>query len=211
MKKVFKMFALAAMVFGLTMTVACKDDPDNNGDDANAEPVLLDETFDTDLSAWTLIDADGDSFNWMSYPYGVEESFCAASASYDNPSRMALEPDNYLVSAELDIKAKDYTLTWYAAAQDSDYTAEHYSVYAGTVADGVFTPVATLYEETIASADFEQRSVSLADLKGQKVCIAFRHHNCTDNFVMKIDNVKVAREGAKAPATYPAVGGETKK
>jgi len=216
MKKVFKMFALAAMAFGLCMNVACgKDDPaeeENNANEGEAVAVLIDENFDTAMPSWTLIDADGDGNNWMLFEgYGIDGGNCMASASYDNNTGV-LTPDNYIVTPSIHVHSSGgYTLTWYVAAQDGSYPADVYTVYAGTVTDGVFTPTATLYNETISSANFTQRSVSLDEFNGQDIQIAFRHHDCTDQFIMKIDNINCSQASAKAPATYPAVEGLSRK
>ncbi len=203
------------MTFGLTMTVACGNEGEEGGENGGtnegpAEPDLVDENFDAASmpSTWTLIDADGDGINWAIFPeYGIDGGNCIMSGSYDNNIGV-LTPDNYIVSPEMHVHSTGgYTLTWYVAAQDPNYPADFYTVYAGTLENGVFTPKATLYSETLSSANFAQRSVSLDELKGQDVRIAFRHHNSEEQYIMKIDNVKVAKAGAKGPATYAAVKG----
>ena len=230
MKKVFRFFAMAAFVFGMTAMVACgKDDPEDNGGNGgnggNTEPeavaVLIDEQFETMPSDWTLIDADGDGFNWEigmgensgqgPYTSGIDGSNCICSASWD-ASADALTPDNYIVSPEIYIHSTGgYTLTWYDAAQDANYPNDKYAVYAGTIENGVFVPSGSaLFTTTLSSADYTQRSVNLDNFKGQNIRIAFRHYDCTDWFVMKIDNVKVSKDGAKGPATYPCNEGVKK-
>ena len=80
MKKVFRFFAMAAFIFGMTAMVACGDkeegDNDGNGGNGGNEPVenpdnlptSLMETFDNGIpSTWTNIDADGDGYKWQNY------------------------------------------------------------------------------------------------------------------------------------------------
>jgi len=222
MKKMVRFFAMAAIAFGMTAMVGCgKDDDDDNGSstgNTNNEPeavaVLLDEAFDgTNISdGWTSVDADGDGEGWYigmgensqqgPFTNGIDGSNCIASASWTS-SAGPLTPDNYLVSPEIYIHSTGgYTLTWYDAAQDPDFPADKYSVYAGTLENGTFVPSGdALFTVTLSSGDFTQRSVNLDNYKGKNIRIAFRHYDCTDNFVMKIDNVKVAKDGAKGPAT----------
>ena len=201
MKKVFRFFAIAAIACGMTMAVSCKPDDDGgnggNGGNDNGPEVLLDEAFESGVPAgWTTIDADGDGETWEDFSMpGVNNSKCLSSRSYDNNSG-ALTPDNYLVTSELEF-AGEYTLTYQVCAQDAAYPADHYAVMVGTVSNGVFTPTATLLEEDLTASKAQgawlSRSISLKDYKGKKLSIAFRHYNCTDFFMMNLDNVKVAK------------------
>ena len=78
---------------------------------------------------------------------------------------------------------------WWVAAQDPNYPADHYEVKVSTSATmSTFTSV---YDETIASGDWEERTVNLNNYAGQTIYIAFVHNNCTDNFRMKIDDISV--------------------
>lgn len=226
MKKVIRFFALAAMTACMTTFVACgdKDDDGNDGNNTtNNEPeavaVPLEEDFEDGAipEGWTLIDADGDGICWEyefgpnsgqpgPYSQGIDGSNCISSASWDGDP---LTPDNYIVSPEFHVHSTGgYTLTWYDAAQDAEYPADHYSVYAGTLENGVFKPMGdAIFSKTLSSADFTKRTVDLKDFNGKDIRIAFRHHDCTDMFLMKIDNVKVSKDGAKGPATIACDGG----
>ena len=217
MKKVFRFFAIAALAFGMTNLVACGgDDEEGDGNGNNnqqqeeqGEPVLLDENFDSGIpSTWENIDADGDGYGWMisadlfGTPSGYQNTECAISASYIN-SVGALSPDNYLVSPMIHIAgAGGYNLTWRVCAQDAAYPADFYAVYVGKMENGSFVPTGNaIYEETIAAkgepkdqGTWRQRSVNLDAFKGQDVQIAFRHFNCSDQFIMLLDDVKVSNE-----------------
>lgn len=212
MKKTFKFMAIAAVAFGLCMTIGCNKEEEggeNGGNGGNNTPVVnpdnlpttLDENFDGGIGAWTVIDKDGDGNNWMSCADVLSEGYghnastsCALSKSYDNQSG-ALTPDNYLVSQKLWIE-DGKTLTWYVAAQDASWPEEHYSVELGNIENGQFVAIATLFEETFSGTAKEQsgwyqRSVDMSQYKGQGACIAFRHYNCTDMFYLLIDDVKL--------------------
>lgn len=223
MKKAFKLMAMAAVALSMTTLLSCDGDDTEEPNGGTPEPeavaVPLEQAFESMPSDWTTIDADGDGYNWYigmgensgqgPFTSGVGGSNCIASASWDND--VVLTPDNYLVSPEFHVHSTGgYTLTWYDAAQDAEWPAEHYSVYAGTLENGVFSPMGELFSITLSSTDFTKRSVSLDAYNGKDIRIAFRHHNCSDVFVMKIDDVKVSKDGAKGPATIACKEGVKK-
>ncbi len=212
MKKVFRFFALATLVLGTTMFIACGDDEEENngGNGGNGgggnntetgDPVLLDESFESGIpETWVNYDADGDGIGWLSNDLfgGHTGAGIAFSQSYDN-NMGPLEPDNYLVTPTIHIPgAGGYNLTFWVCGQDANYAAEHYAVYAGHVENGVFVPSGNaLFEETIGSKDqspWLQKIVNLDAFKGQDIQIAFRHYGCTDMFYLDLDDVKISNE-----------------
>ena len=151
------------------------------------------EGFEGGLGCWTDIDNDGDTYSWASTLGTTIEAYegngCMLSNSYVN-NVGAVEPDNWLVSPALAIPSEGAKLTWYVAAQDPSWPSENYDVMisTGTALSG-FT---SLFNETLESGDWEQRSVNInGNWAGKTVYIAFRHHDVTDMFAMKIDNVNV--------------------
>lgn len=199
MKRTFQLLAIAFVAGGMMLCTSCKTDPQDTNTDTNGtgtgDPVLLTEAFESGIpSTWSVLDNDGDGHNWEAAAtglYGVDSSLCVMSASYIN-NVGALTPDNYMITPAIKIPNNGYHISWAVAAQDASYPADVYDVYVGTISDGTFTAIKSIYNETISSATFETRTVSLADYAGQTVAFAFRHHDCTDNYIMKIDNVKVS-------------------
>lgn len=203
MKKVFRFFTIAAIACGMTMAVSCNDDNDDNGGGNGGGnndnlPTTLDVAFTDGVipSDWTNIDADGDGYVWCNYVIHGETGEqipqeCILSASYENGVG-ALTPDNYLVSPKIRIE-EGAVLSYTVGAIDHNYYREHYTVYLGTVENGVFTPSSTLLSETLTTADDKQKTIDLTPYKGQAVQIAFRHHDVTDQYVMTLKNVKVAQ------------------
>ena len=50
----------------------------------------------------------------------------------------------------------------------------------------------SVFNETLESGDWEQRTVTIdGNWAGQTIYIAFQHHDCTDMYWMKIDNISV--------------------
>ena len=185
MKKIFTLFiALAAMTIS-----------------ANAQ-VLFSEDFEGGSmpSGWSTLDVDGDGFNWemVASPsmncHGGEGAI--ASASYDNDGGVALTPDNWLITPQVNLVGAA-TLSYWVCGQDASYAAEHYGVYistSGTDPDN-FT---LLFEETINAnggaktpGTYKQKFINLSNYSGN-VYIAFRHFNVSDMFWLNLDDVEIS-------------------
>jgi hypothetical protein len=170
---------------------------------ANLGETVLVEGFEGESfppSGWAMADEDGDTRNWFHYTdaaVGEDVSYegvkCAASASYLGGGIGALLPDNWLVTPALTIAA-DYKLFYHIAAQDPLWTSEVYSIMISTT-DSDPASFTEVFKETLASAEWEERTVDLNAYAGQTIYIAFRHYDVTDIFYMKLDNVIVGIKG----------------
>ena len=165
---------------------------------------LLSEDFENGIPAtWLNVDADNDGNSWLSSAgvTGVAghngTDGCAYSCSYYNST--VLTPDNWLITPAVTLTGNS-DLTFWVAAQDASYAAEHYGVYISTT--GTATSNFTLlFEETIdanggakTQGTWKQKTISLASYTGQTVYIAFRHFNCTDMFYLNIDEVEISAQ-----------------
>jgi hypothetical protein len=153
------------------------------------------DTFPPD--GWILVDADEDGHNWE-LAGGVQipahdGDQCTASASYDN-SLGALTPDNYIISPIISLTndALAYNLSYWVAPQDTAYFSENYSLMISTAGTNIAV-FSTLISETLTNTSWEQRTLPLNEYIGQNIYIAFRHHNSTDNFMIKIDDIEIER------------------
>lgn len=164
------------------------------------------EDFESGRGDWTVIDNDHDGFTWelgatLGGIWGTHSgNECILSGSYDNDNGVALTPDNWLVSSQIQLPttATDFVLSWYDAAQDPDYAGEHYSVYIATSNSvSAFTATTAVFTTTLTTDAWTKRSVDLSAYAGQNIYVAFRHHNCTDMFYMKLDDIRVG--GPEAP------------
>jgi hypothetical protein len=157
---------------------------------------LLSEGFEgTGLpTGWISIDDDGDGYEWdcdWTYPYSGSES--AGSASYINDVG-ALNPDNYLVTSQIDLTAYiNAELNFYSAAQDPDWPDEYLEVMVSTTGTnpGDFTSV---FSFTETDDTWKLRTVDLSPYDGMPIYIAFRHCNSYDNYWIKIDDVEVTAD-----------------
>ena len=148
------------------------------------------------LVDWTTIDADGDTYNWTLSPIG--EGFgrngsdgVVMSYSYSNYSG-ALNPDNYLVSPKIAITANNHYVTFYAAALDESYPADHFglAVSTTTATASAFTMLQE-WTMTAKQGGWHEYSVDLNSYVGQEVYIAIRHFNSQDNFCLCVDDIFV--------------------
>jgi hypothetical protein len=161
------------------------------------------ETFDLtsgSRNCWTTIDADNDGFNWTTLTDGTgADQEAMLSYSFDNSTLAALNPDNWLVSPKLHSNAgSTITMQWSVASAPS-YPAEHYGVYVSTTV--IDTNAFTMVDEwTISNGNAEVKNIDLSAYAGQDFYVAFRHHNCTDQYVLMIDNVQIY-EGTYVPDT----------
>ena len=153
------------------------------------DPEVEGESFESGVFppyCWTQADEDGDGQSWFAYgadPYAGDSS--AATASWNGTP---LTPDNWLITPQLELGTGE-ELRFYVAAQDPDWSLENYSVYISTTGNAVADFDTELWTETLASTDWAERTLDLSAYDGQTVYLAFRHHDVTDQFVMKIDNV----------------------
>ena len=148
------------------------------------------------LVNWTTIDADGDTYNWTLSPIGEGYGHNGSdgvvmSYSYSNYSG-ALNPNNYLVSPKLAITANNHYVTFYAAALDEAYPADHFGL---AVSNTTATASAfTMLEEwtmTAKQGGWHEYIVDLNSYFGQEIYIAIRHFNSQDNFCLCVDDIFV--------------------
>lgn len=145
-------------------------------------------TFPPD--GWNIVDNNSDTYNWYAYTAtGAAHTGdkCAGSASWISGVG-AVTPDNWLITPRLAISAGD-EISWWVGAQDPAWPQEYYSVLISTTNNFVPSFTQVLFSETLTDGEWHYRSLSLNDYAGQNVYIAFRHHNCTDWYVLKIDDV----------------------
>lgn len=159
--------------------------------DITSFPYLLNADVDSLLYCVKIVDADGDGNNWTLASGGLEESYALYSASYASG---ALTPDNWLIlpGMNLPANANDFILSWYEKAYSSSYAADFYSVYICNTGNDTSDFLATtpIYSDSM-SADWAKHGISLANYTNQTIYIAFRHYNCTDQWAMMLDNIRV--------------------
>ena len=158
------------------------------------------------LLHWSVIDADGDSYNWLVSPIGEGYGHNGSngvmmSYSYSNYSGV-LNPNNYLVSPKLAITANNHYVTFYAAALDEAYPADHFGLAVSTTVGNNPSAFTMLQEWTMTAKQggWHEFTVDLAAYVGQEVYVAIRHFNSADNFCICVDDIFVGPQ-TKDPLT----------
>ncbi|MBO7529687.1 MAG: DUF2436 domain-containing protein, partial [Bacteroidales bacterium] len=172
---------------------------------------------------WTVVDANNDGYTWCltsaiptTWTYYASLTLdwyrtgtnAICSGSYINGAG-ALNPDEYLVMGQQNI-ANGSTLSFWAAATDASYPADHFGVAVSDDAT-TWTMVQewTLTGKKGANGGRESRdgngaklgtwynyTVDLSAYAGQKY-IAIRHFNCYDQYIMCVDDVELS-DGSKS-------------
>lgn len=140
-------------------------------------------------STWTMIDADGDGNNWdlTHYVPAHTGNNSMYSYSYDNATG-ALTPDNYMVTSIVEL-VPGSTVSFWASTQDVNFPAEHFGVAVS--ADGVdFTTVAEWDLTAKAAGQWYEYTAYVGDYEGD-MYLAIRHFNCSDQFMIKVDDVSL--------------------
>lgn len=167
-------------------------------------------TFESGAEDWNQIDADGDGYTWQYRQVAGaghnSSNGCLTSASFVNESKGALTPDNYLYTPQQYAVSNGASISFYVCAQDASWAAEHYGVAVATVSG---TPTAsdftTIWEETLTAktrkggkvrgqneqGSWYLKTVDLSAYSGQTIWIAIRHFNCTDQFMINVDDITI--------------------
>lgn len=176
------------------------------------------------IFGWTLIDADGDGYNWMLPSQGGlghnGSDGMLVSYSYDNASASPLTPDNFLVSPCVTLP-ENSVISFYVSALDESYPAEHFAVAVSTTVNDDPTAFTTLQEWTLTAkgqharqsrnvlgdrqGNWYQFTVDLSSYAGQEVYLAIRHFNVSDQFAICIDDIFIGNDNASAS---PLVGSQ---
>ena len=161
------------------------------------DPVLsIDEGFEDGVlpEHWRNVDHNGDGYEWVLGEVGEEGAvageYVMISQSWDGSP---LEPDNWLITPQIDVVADDYELSFWVKTQDPDWPAETYSIMVSTgepVVPGAFEEI---YNETLTEDDgeFKEVTLDLSEYHGELIYIAFRHWDSTDWFQIWLDAITV--------------------
>lgn len=146
-----------------------------------------------DASEWGIFDKDGDG-NYWGYRSAGYDGYCVTSASWTS-SAGALNPDNWLVSPEVALNGIVRFVAW---GQDPNYAAEVIRVYVTTNPDYETTDDFVALSDDITVAALDSANIGnntyifdLSEYAGQTGCIAIRHYNISDMFMVNVDNFYV--------------------
>ncbi len=179
---------------------------------------------DGTMMNWTSLDADGDGYGWVSSNdpgqyhnsgvnlagtgHGASQAY-VISGSWSNSAGIPLTPNNFLISP---VKAAYSQISFYACSQDLGYPAEHFGIAVSTTGNTSAANFTTIQEWTLTAKDAGAKSigrngdskdqgawynynVDLSAYAGQDIWVAIRHFNCTDQFILNIDDITLATGG----------------
>ncbi len=173
------------------------------------------QDFDDSVDGWIRIDSDGDNNSWgIANPSTIvsgataHSGNAAYSASYNSGN---LTPDNWLVTPLVALKG---TLKYWVMANNQ--WPETYTIMVSTTDNNPTSFVALTSDKTTPVtgdtgwSQWTEVAVDLSSFAGQQGYIAFRHYNCSGQFIMFIDDVSIVGDPYEAgewipisPATSP--------
>jgi hypothetical protein len=152
--------------------------------------------FNDGINHWNTIDADGDGNCWeLRQNWGnAENPYSLTSASVDIYTEDPLYPDNYLVTPyKLDCEQ----IVFSANIQDINHPAEHLAVAVSTTSGDDLEAFTIIWETEMTvkeSGDWHDFNIDLREYQGQDIYVAILHTNCTNQFMVNIDDIVLYRE-----------------
>ena len=155
---------------------------------------------DGTLQGWTTLDGDGDGHCWEPSIGGMGHNSNGMVMAYskDYATGEPLTPNEYLVSPRLVLSEDWPVIRFYACALDEIYPAEHFGVSISTTVNNDPLAFTLLSEWTIAAKDAGNRqgnwynyTVDLSAYTGQEVYVAIRHHYCSGQSAICVDDIQI--------------------
>ncbi len=162
------------------------------------------EDYETQLEDWIIVDNDGDGLNWGLTRFDDAHSgeIVLYSQSYDS-SYGALTPDNWAISGPVIVPEEDALLSFWMMGYPASFCTEVMGIYVGRVQEDLESYV-QLGEDFVGTEAWEEHILDLSEYAGEVVYIAFRHYNCTNNYYLLLDDVKVYSGEMPEPPQPPA-------
>lgn len=190
MRKITKLFALLFLGFNL-----------------NAQEVILSSSDSLSFASWTFFEVTqgGDGFNWhiadVSAVNGMSSQGYAIRSNSKNPLQ-PITPNDFAASPPLDMTSySNAQLSWSNGAGSAVDFAENYSVYVvyDSIPSDNMIPINSsdiVYTETLSAGQImTTHSVDISSICGKNnVYIMFRHHDCTNQQFLVIDDVLVTSD-----------------
>jgi hypothetical protein len=177
---------------------------DVTGTVKGSKGILLIGDFEDDAYGWERIDSDADNRCWelgTNLWYYENPSYCHSGVqcigSASDTGYGALTPDNWVISPKFTVPEDGAMLQWWVASLHNTKCAEHYSVYVeedfsdATKLDAMTPVFSETLDEAYPTFGYHERTLNLKDYAGKTVSLAFRHHDCTAQYLLLIDDAFV--------------------
>jgi len=148
------------------------------------------ESFEDDIDCWTMIDADGDGYNW-GRTTGMPYDGTYMMYSYSYYSSTPLNSENYLISPQITLPSTGtYQLSFYARCANNNYPDSILVKLSTTTNSSVSAFNTTLMSKTMIPATYQQYTINLSGYNGQSFYLAFVHDSY-DGYYLLLDNVSI--------------------
>ncbi|MBO5810974.1 MAG: choice-of-anchor J domain-containing protein [Bacteroidales bacterium] len=153
------------------------------------ETAFFDDFNDGNIDGWTLIDVDGDGYNWEIY-----NSTSITSYSYQSGNR---NPDNYIVTRLKYSITENSVLVFTSRPCVQSYYKDKYGVVVSE--DGQDWTVLWSEQFNEYYSDYRYKYVDLSEYAGKAVYIGFRHYDTDANQAenVLVDDVELTTEYVK--------------
>ena len=151
--------------------------------------------FEDDPQGWSMLDANGDGYNFGIYMGGgmnpdgsvntTNTNACLSSFSYINGIG-DLNPDNYAFMPKVKV-LPNASIEFYASGYDPSYPNEPIAVSVAS-ADGL---TITDVQSFVTSYPYQRYTVDLSAYAGQEVFLGFHHRSNVGAYAVVIDNITV--------------------
>lgn len=169
------------------------------------EDVSFSYDFENDLNGWTTIDGNNDGHIWYHTsevePHNVTKVPSHSghghlmSESSCNASLEGITPDDYLVSPNMIGVKENTSVSFWACAQDSVIPNDHFGLAVSTTVNTSASDFTTIAEWTLTAKAYNgkwyQFTADLSEYAGQYIWIAIRHFDCTDIFILCLDDISI--------------------
>ncbi len=157
---------------------------------------LVNEDFELVPTGWLNADRDGDTFAWLIGTVGAAHLSTNQlfSRSWDSTNGV-LTPDNYIITSQITIPASLTSLNLSYQVSPSTLTGswyeEYYTVYWTTDIStyAAIDGSAQVKPGAIITQAVVNENIDMSAYIGQTGYLVFRHHNCTDEEYIAIDNL----------------------
>ena len=154
------------------------------------------------MNDWMALDNDGDGYNWYQHINTGSGNYTThsgdgvvASDSY-NSSVGALTPDNWLISPVVNLGG---TLTLWACGQDPDFAAEKFGVYVCVGTPTGINDFEKVGADVTTTGVMTEYKFDLSAYAGQEGCIAIRHYDVSDKFILNVDDITIDPDEVYVP------------
>ena len=178
--------------------------------------IVYNGDFEDSCEGWTYGDADGDGAGWTQaywlFGGGLNKSeyskYCHSGSNLlgsasKSSGGVDLTPDNWAISPAITIPADGAVLSYWVASLDYRNSQEYYTVYVSESDDykDIQTSGTVLWDGLFEQPEGENKiawtnkQYNLDQFAGKTVHLAFRHHNCSGQYLLMLDDAFVYNHG----------------